>query len=56
MNDIGSLFVTGGARPAVWRNSDLYQSSYQRGGLSHVTLAGARHHGINGMEVRNKRW
>ncbi|KAK9814188.1 hypothetical protein WJX72_001966 [[Myrmecia] bisecta] len=45
-----NLFA-GEEQPALYSIDDLYQASYGRAGLSHVTVAGAKHHGNSQLEV-----
>ena len=43
--------TAGPPRPIVYPVAQLYQDDYGRSGLSHITVAGARHHGMQRLEV-----
>ena len=43
--------AAGAAAAAVHNARELHQDSYGRPGLAHITLAGARHHGLRGVEL-----
>ena len=43
--------TAGPPRPVVYSVPQLYQDDYGRPGLAHITVAGARHHGMQRLEV-----
>jgi mannose-6-phosphate isomerase-like protein (cupin superfamily) len=45
------MVPAGPASPVVYNVGELHQDNYGREGLAHVTVAGARHHGLRGVEV-----
>ncbi|KAL4457517.1 hypothetical protein ABPG75_012382 [Micractinium tetrahymenae] len=46
-----SSHLSGPAQPVAYNVSQLFQGDYGRAGLAHITVAGARHHGMKGVEV-----